>query len=237
MKKIAAFVMLTFIWSDASAWWWLLRGATARGATAGTVARGAAAAGGGTAAEAASALSYSRSAAGAARFCVRPVNAAACDLRNASSAAEAVQSAVGGGHRVRSTNRPSIFEVLDAAGNFVGLVEAVDRTSDSEVAQLPQYANEQPTIPIFVHNKYPQSIFIRARGENCDFSEFRVEGQSRMDISCSNSNTYFVEIYTTDPRTGERYEVRQRLSAGGHYGLVLDGQYSSRWHLVQIPPN
>ncbi len=98
---------------EANAFWWMLRGLAARevAATATT----------------------------AARFCLRPVGRAACDLRAASSASEAVSSAVGPSYRIQATNRANVFQILDAAGNVIDLIEAADRFADQSVANLPQY--------------------------------------------------------------------------------------------------
>ena len=129
-RPIVIFVVLVALTTESQAFWWLLRAAGTRTA-AGAAGRGAA--------TAATAVGGEAMAMGAARFCVRPRGAATCDFRAASSGADAVASAIGPNYRVRPTNRPSLFEVLDAAGNMVSLVEALSNETNPEVDQMQQH--------------------------------------------------------------------------------------------------
>jgi hypothetical protein len=125
-----AFLLLASFSVESQAFWWLLRAAGTR-TVAGTAARGAGAA--------ATVGTGETLAMNAARFCIRPKGAATCDFRAASSGAEAVANAVGSGYRVRPTSRPTLFEVLDAAGNVVSLVEALSNETHPEIDQMQQH--------------------------------------------------------------------------------------------------
>lgn len=231
-KTITVAVLLFAVWSDAQAWFWILRGAAARG-TATTVTRGAAVAGSTTAGEAVAGFA-TRPIATAGRYCVRPAGATACDLHNATSARSAAQQAVGSGHTVRPGSRPGLFEVLDAAGNIAGIVEAIDRQGNPEVATLPQYVPEPQGMPVFIHNRSGQRLFYRIRGENCQFNELWVDPNMRSDISCPSSSTYFVEISTTVDGSGQSSESRQQINAGQHYVFVLAGWQPAIWQLAPL---
>jgi hypothetical protein len=67
------------------------------------------------------------------------VGAAACDFRAGRSVADAASRAVGPGYRVRPTDRPNVFEVLDAANNIVSLIEAISPDTDPQIASAPEY--------------------------------------------------------------------------------------------------
>lgn len=124
-----AFVSLSLISTDAAAFWWLLRAGATRSAAGVGVRAGAA----GAAAAEVEAASI------ASRVCVRPVGAVACDFRAARSTSEAASRAVGPGYRVRATERPNVFEVLDAVGNVVSLIESISTESDPSIANAPAY--------------------------------------------------------------------------------------------------
>ena len=125
-------VLATFcLAGQAQAFWWLAARAAAGRSAVGTVARAGAGAVG--AVEAQSAL------AAGARFCLRPVRASSCDFRVSASAMEAVSSAVGPGYRVRQASRPSLFEVIDAAGTVVDIIQAVSVDAEPKIAALPQH--------------------------------------------------------------------------------------------------
>lgn len=121
--------VLTFT-CDANAFWWLARAAAGRSAVGAAARTGVGAIG---ALEAESALTAG------ARFCVRPVGAGACDFRMSSSAIDAASRAVGPGYRIRPTPKPTIFEVIDAAGTVVNIIQAIGTDADSAIAALPQY--------------------------------------------------------------------------------------------------
>lgn len=150
---------------EASAFWWLARAAAGRSAV-GTAARAGAGVVG--AIEADSAL------AAASRFCVRPVGAAACDFRASSSAAEAASRAVGPGYRVRSTTRPTIFEVLDAAGNVVSIIQAIGTDEDSSVASLPQH--QSSISPPLTYDGHGSQVTVVPLRHNGDVLNFHVNG-------------------------------------------------------------
>lgn len=129
MKLAAAMacIALSLVATDATAFWWLVRAGATRGAVGAGVRTGAF----GVATEA--------EVAAASRICVRPVGAAACDFRAGRSAAEAASRAIGPGYRVRATERPNVFEVLDAVGNVVSMIEAISSDVDPQIAYAPEY--------------------------------------------------------------------------------------------------
>lgn len=140
IRSCALLAVFASISLDANAFWWLFRATAGRTAVGAGVRAGAV--GAVTTAEAEAAIATG------ARFCVRPVGAAACDFKASSSAFEAASRAVGSNYRVRPTARPTIFEVIDSTGNVVSIIQAVAPESDPTVASLPQYqpAIAQPSI-------------------------------------------------------------------------------------------
>ena len=147
MKRAAiiACIALSLVTTDASAFWWLLRTGAARGAAGAGVRAGAV--GAATEAEALA----------ASRICIRPVGNAACDFRTARSTAEAASKAVGPGYQVRPGNRPNVFEVLDAAGNVVSLIEAISSDNDPNIVNAPEY-HPNPQLSSYSGNNSPVSV-------------------------------------------------------------------------------
>jgi hypothetical protein len=133
MKSLLLIVLFSLICSEAHAFWWLLRAGASGGRTASAVGRV-----GGTGA-AATATEFAAAANSLTRFCVRPVGARACDFRSAASAREAVVDAVGSSYGVRSTGRPSVFEIIDHANTIVSLLQADSSQSNPEVQSMPQH--------------------------------------------------------------------------------------------------
>lgn len=232
MKRIAAVLILSLIWSDAHAWWWLLRGLATRGAPRALVRSAPKTPPAVPASKSTEAFAYARPLASGARFCVRPVGASACDMHNNATAAGAVQQAVGGGYRLKPTHRPGVFEILDLAGNVVDLVEAIDRSSNQEVAKLPQYVPETRTAPVFIHNPSQHRLHLKVRGEKCAFEQIAIEPSMRADIYCPGSRTYDVEIFTSNRASTELHAVRQTISAGGHFDLSATDSSPRVWQLL-----
>jgi hypothetical protein len=220
--------------ADAQAFWWLLRGAVGRG-TVGTAARGAA--GAGAAAESAGAFAYSRPLASGARFCVRPVGAPACDYHSANSAAEAARGAVGPSYRLRQTRSPSLFEVLDAVGNVISVVEVLDKNAESGIATLPQYVPPSAGREVYIHNQSNMQLALSIQGNTCTWSEIFVQPASRTNVNCPDATVYFVGINTTDPNSGQVVSIRHEIFPGRHYILGLTQGYPSVWQLFDFNPN
>lgn len=155
---------------------WLLRDVAAERTPANLIPRRAV--GAGAAADAAEAFALR------ARFCVRPLQATACNFRNAASAREAAASALGPRYRLRSTNNPSLFEVLDSANNLINVIEVLDRQTHKEIDDMPifmpsieqaqeEFEYEVACGPGFAPNPYSKS----PRGFG--------------DWSCSNGGSYY----------------------------------------------
>jgi hypothetical protein len=132
VRLLFLLIFLVFTSVDANAFWWLLRGGAAGRATVSGAARTAAT----------GALEAESAIAAGTRVCVRPIGAAACDFRIANTRIEAVSGAVGRGYRVRPTERPTVFQVLDAANNVVSIIEATSSDDDQSIADLPQYQSK-----------------------------------------------------------------------------------------------
>jgi hypothetical protein len=236
MKRLIVLLVLLSSVAEANAFWWLLRGATVRGAAT-TAARGAAVAGTGSAAESTAAFAYSRPLAAGARYCVRPVGAAACDLQNARTASDAAQAAVGSQYRIRATNQVDLFQVIDTVGNIVSLIEAVDRAGNSGVEELPQYVPPNAGSPVFIHNRTQLQLGLSIRGESCsESSQILAYPGTRTDVNCLGASRYFVEISTTD-YSGQRFDITQNLPAGRHFELILGDGNPRVWQLSEFNGN
>jgi hypothetical protein len=228
---------LTFIIipiADAQAFWWLLRGAAGRGAV-GTAARGAA--GTGAAAESAGAFAYSRPLASGARFCVRPAGAAACDYHSANSALEAARGAVDPSYRLRPTRSPNLFEVLDAVGNVISIIEVLGKNTDSSISNLPQYVPPSEGREVYIHNQSNMQLALSVQGNTCTWSEIFVQPASSTSVNCPDAAVYFVNINTTDSNSGQVFSIRQEIFPSRHYILGLTQSYPSAWQLYDFNPN
>lgn len=235
MKKIAIALILLFVWSDAHAWWWLLRGLATRGAARAAV-RSAATTGAVASGESVAGFAYTRPLAGVARFCVRPVGATACDMHNGATPAAAAQRAIGKNYRLKPTGRPGVFEVIDTAGNFVSAIEALDRQSNRDVARLPQYVPPTESTPVFIHNSSEERLYMNIRGEKCSFDRLVIEPFTRSDIYCPNSREYYVEMTALAEHPGERYQLHQKIDAAGHYRMARAASAPYGWKLLRFYP-
>ena len=164
-KSMALLLVLTLTLhpKQADAFWWLVgtnaartaattgaRTAVAGAATAGATAT--ANAGRLTAAEAATARSGAAvsgssrtlSSANTAqslvnRYCVRRLNERNdCDWRVEERAYDAAAKAVGSRYRIAPTSRPMIFEVIDAVGTVVDVIQVINSLDDPSVVNAPQ---------------------------------------------------------------------------------------------------
>ena len=185
---------------DANAFWWLVRAGAGRSAV-GTAARAGVGATG--------ALGAESPFAGASRFCVRPVGAAACDFRASSSAIEAASRAVGPGYRVRSTHQPSIFEILDAAGNVVSILQAIGTHEDSLVASLPQH---QPA--------NAAALSYDGQGSNVNIAPLRHNGDT-LNVHVNGTPTYvwsdgYVEVWADHHSNRVVLAPGQKIHFGNH---------------------
>lgn len=169
LRSAVVFLVCVSGISDASAFWWLFRAATVRPAV-GVAAR----AGVGATSAGVGGLHAESAIVGASRFCVRPVGAVACDFRAATSGSEAANRAVGPGYRVRATNQTSIFEVLDAAGNVVSILQSVGTHEDASIASVPQY-QPQVNTPQNYEGQGAQVRVVPLR-HNGDILNFHVNG-------------------------------------------------------------
>lgn len=80
------------------------------------------------------------------RYCVRQKSAQQCDFHFESSAYDAAAKAVGPRNRIFPTGDAGVFQVIDAAGTIIDIIEALSEEMDPSTARLPQYNNEnQPT--------------------------------------------------------------------------------------------
>jgi hypothetical protein len=152
--RLAALILsfVVFFPSNAYAYWWFVTGNVGRAAvTTGArsaavgaaTASGAAHAGRTASAEAAAARAgtavrtspslVSGSGSLANRYCVRPLHGRLCDWRVEKSAFDAASSAVGPNYRVERTKRPNVFDVINAAGTLVDVIQAVDALTDPSV--------------------------------------------------------------------------------------------------------
>jgi len=160
-----ALVSLSLVSTDAAAFWWLLRAGATRSAAGVGVRSGAA----GAAAAEVEAASI------ASRVCVRPVGALSCDFRTARSTADAASRAVGAGYRVRAADRPNVFEVLDALGNVVSLIESISIETEPSIANAPSY---QPDPKIYGMQEYGagRPISVAPLRHNGDFINLHIGG-------------------------------------------------------------
>ena len=132
--KIVLFALVLATPFEASAFWWLLRAGATRTVVGSTVRAGSVVSG----------VTAAEAAVGASRFCVRPIGATACDFRVSTSASDTVAKAVGRQYSVRATQRPGIFEVIDAAANVKALLESTDTSGNQSADSAEQFdANSQ----------------------------------------------------------------------------------------------
>lgn len=66
----------------------------------------------------------------ASRYCVRPRGTSSCTYHAASDSESAAQRHVRSPNRVGKTAEPNVFEVIDAVGNVIGILESVAATAD-----------------------------------------------------------------------------------------------------------
>lgn len=188
-KLLVVSLMVSVPMSDANAFWWLLRGASARSA-AGVAARGAV--GAGTVAESAEAMALSRKLAASARFCIRPVGEVACDFRSAATPTAAIRGAVGPQYGVRNSRTPTTFEILDAAGNVISIIEVLDRQSHPDFDELPAYF--PPPEAVIQNNEYEVAC-----GPGYAPGAYNSNPKSFEHWSCSNGSTYYNAAPTCQP--------------------------------------
>ncbi len=120
--------------SEANAFWWLLRAAAQRGvpvASLNSVRSGAAAGTGLGSTELALLRGTSLG-----RYCVRPVNSRYCDYRIANSAQQAAEQSLGSQYQVRQAQRSGVFEVVDAIGKTLDVVEVLDQVNQHQYPQI-----------------------------------------------------------------------------------------------------
>jgi hypothetical protein len=145
MKRITnlgiALILSVSYAADAYAWGWL---ALRAGATRGAAVSGARAAGAeGTALRGSTGAARAAASAGqAVRYCVRPKNAAQCDFHYEKTAYDAAAKAVGPRNTVVPTGDVGVFQVIDAAGTLIDVIESLSEAMDPSTSRLPQYPNE-----------------------------------------------------------------------------------------------
>lgn len=230
MKRLCLILLLLVLASDANAFWWLLRGAAARG-TGSAIARGAATTGA-VAADEAAALSAVRSTGSAGRFCVRPINATACDFRAGTSAIRAAEDAVGSGYKVRPTNRPGLFEILDAAGKVVDFLEVIDKFSHDQAAPLQEYIPIPTADSIVIRNPVAREMYFRVSGGGGPWLDFAVPPNGWANVNGLRGVPFDVEITSQSPTTGQFVTVRQSIWPGRELIYIVD-QGSGLWQLAE----
>jgi hypothetical protein len=125
-------------------WLWFGRGAASTGARAGaaaSVTEGAAARSVGQISNASrQAAAIGRASSAANRYCIRSINDRRyCDWHTAERTHDAVSRAVGSNYKVLPTSQVGVFEIIDAVGTVIDIVEAISEASDPSVTGTPQY--------------------------------------------------------------------------------------------------
>ena len=217
--------------ANAYAFWWLLRGATARGAGT-AVARGATA-GGAIAAEESAAISATRSAGSSARYCVRPSSATACDFTNGANAMRAVENAVGPGYRVRQTQRSGVFEIIDAAGKVVDIVEAIDRLSQNRETNFEQFIPPPTKESIIIYNPVDREMYFRVKGGGGPWFDVTVPQSGWAQVNGMRGVQFEIEIISRHDQTGQTMTVRQSFWPGRNLAYYRDQNQGGIWLLAE----
>jgi hypothetical protein len=119
-----------------------------------------------------------------ARFCVRITKAPGCHYRKADSAQRAVEIAFGPPNRVRKTDKPNVFDIIDAAGTLVDIVEVLDRESpQNDPAALEPYT---PPAELMVDPEYDVAC-----GPGFAPSPYTREAEGFSNWSCSGGGGYY----------------------------------------------
>ena len=170
----------------------------------------------------------------AGRFCIRQTGAKTCDFRNGNNAYETARTTVEPRFSVRRTRSPTLFEVIDAVGNVLDILEVIDRFSDPSVDQVPQAAPPPSADSMLVHNRTGQVLQWRVYGVGCPWTPLNHPANAWAHVHCPASQRFVAEIDMHGPLYNQVITRRYELASGIEYELQMQGGTYGNWTFVPV---